>query len=129
MTAVSISNVGLIELAKKFQDFKYIALDSSSTEYALTQTGPLQEITTNGGQRAQATTNSHDANTGIVTLSKQFVFTGAVVVKGICPMNSATAGHGVMLCRYLPETGHLPDQFQDGGSLLVTLTCSLSRPA
>jgi hypothetical protein len=128
MTAVSISNSGLIELAKKFQDFYYIALDSSATDYTVTQTGPLQEITSNGGQRG-AGTAVHNANTGVVTLSKQFVFTGPVTVKAICPMNSSIAGQGVMLTRYLPDVGHLPDQFQDGGSLLVTLSCSLSRPA
>ena len=128
MADSQISNAGLIELAKKFLDFKYVALDSSATAYAVTQTGPLNEITTNGGARGLGTA-SHNTSTGVVTITKQFVFTGTVAVKAICVLNSGTAGAGTLLTRYLPASGQLPEQFGDGGSLLVTLTCSVSRPA
>lgn len=127
MTSVSISDAALKELAKKYLDFKYIAIDSSPTAYDVGQTGPLQEVTSNGGQRAMGTA-THDSNTGKVTITKQFVFTGSVVVKAICPMNSATAGQGTMLCRFIPESGSLPEQFGNGGSLLVTFEATQGRP-
>jgi hypothetical protein len=127
MAAVLISDGALKELAKKFLEFKYIALDSSSTAYAVTQTGPISELTTNGAARAAATA-SHDSETGVVTMSKQFVFTGTVSVKAVCPMNSASAGQGLGLYRYLPPDGTLPSQFESGGSLLVSITCQNARP-
>lgn len=128
MTEAPISNAGLIEIAKKFLDFKYIALDSSATAYLTSQTGPLNEINSNGGQRSMGSA-THNASAGVVTITKQFVFTGQAIVKAICPMTSGTMGQGAMLTRYLPGEGQLPDSFNDGGSLLVTLTCSVARPA
>jgi len=128
MATVSLSDGALKELAKKFLDFKYIALDSSTTAYVVTQTGPISELTTNGAARAAANV-SHDSETGIVTMTKQFVFTGTASVKAICPMNAATAGQGVGLYRYLPPDGVLPAQFDAGGSLLVTIQCSQTRSA
>ena len=128
MATVSLSDASLKELAKKYLEFKYIALDSSTTAYLVTQSAPITEITTNGGARAAATA-SHDSETGIVTMTKQFVFTGTVSVKAVCPMNNATAGQGIGLYRYLPPDGTLPSSFESGGSLLVSITCQNARPA
>jgi len=128
MADVLICDAALKELAKKFLEFKYIALDSSSTPYVTTQSAPISEITTNGGAKAAATA-SHDSETGVVSMSKQFVFTGTVSVKAICPTNSATAGNGIALYRYLPPDGTLPSSFEAGGSLLVTIQASNARPS
>ena len=113
------------ELSKKFLDFKYFALDSDATAYnPATQSGPITEITTNGGSRAEGSA-SHDSSTGTVT----FKFTGTVSVKAICPMNSGSAGAGVGLCRYIPDSGSLPESFGNGGSLMVTFTAQMNAPA
>ncbi|HWQ65958.1 MAG TPA: hypothetical protein VN372_03700 [Methanospirillum sp.] len=127
MASIQPSDAALKELAKAFEDFRYIALDASATAYALSQSAPITEITTNGGERAAATI-SYDSGTGIVTMSKRFVFSGTAPVKGIVPMNNDTPGLGIALCRYIPGSGVLPDQFEAGGSLLVTLECALGRP-
>ena len=129
MAEVLISNAALKEMSKlSFLPFKYIALDSSSVAYnPNTQSAPISEITTGGGGRAAANA-SHDSTTGIVTMSKQFVFTDTVVVKAICPMNHATPGNGIAMYRYLPEEGLLPPSFGAGGSLLVTIECTQERP-
>ena len=117
------------ELGKKFLDFKYFALDSDATAYnPATQSGPITEITTNGGARAEGSA-SHDPSTGIVTLAKTFNFTGTVSVKAICPMNSGSAGAGVGLCRYIPDSGSLPESFGNGGSLMVTFTAQMNALA
>ena len=125
---INASTAALKELAKKFLDFKYVALDADATAYAESQTGPLSEVTTNGGSRGEGTA-THDAATGVVTITKTFTFTGAVTVNAICPMNSGTAGAGVMLTRFIPETGSLPAAFGNGGSLMVSFTCSMANPA
>jgi len=128
MTTVSICDAAVNEFAKKYLDFKYIALDSSTTPYVVTQSAPISELTTNGAARAQASA-SHDSETGVVTMTKQFVFTGTASVKAVCPMNSPSAGQGIGLYRYLPPDGVLPDTFDAGGSLLVSITLSAARPA
>lgn len=128
MVSVSVCDAALKEINKKLLEFKYIALDSSDTAYATTQSAPITELTTNGAARSAATV-SHDSETGVVSMSKQFVFTGTAAVKAICPMNNATAGQGIGLYRYLPASGLLPAQFEAGGSLLVTIECTMSRPA
>lgn len=128
MADVLVSDAALKEINKKLLEFKYIALDSSTTPYQVTQTGPITELTTNGAARAAATA-THDSSTGVVTMTKQFVFTGTAAVKAICPMNSATADQGIGLYRYLPPDGTLPSQFESGGSLLVTIQATMSRPA
>lgn len=128
MVNMALSTASLKELAKAFQEFRYIALDSSATAYTVAQSAPIAELTANGAARSVATT-SHDSSTGIVSMSKQFVFTGPAPVKGIVPMNNATAGLGVGLFRYLPGSGVLPDQFEVGGSLLVTLECQQNSGA
>jgi len=128
MADVLICDAAVKEFAKKYLDFKYIALDSSTTAYVVTQSAPISELTTNGAARAQAS-SSHDSETGIVTMTKQFVFTGTVSVKAICPMNSPSAGQGIGLYRYIPPSGVLPDTFDAGGSLLVSITLSAARPA
>lgn len=122
----AISDAGLKEMAKKYQDFKYIALDSSDTAYNTAQTAPQQELTDNGAARRTGDA-VHNSSTGIVTLSTQFTFTGAAVVRSVCFLNAISGG--VMLSRYVPASGTLPAQFNDGGSLLIEATCSLSRPA
>ena len=129
MAEVLISTAALKEMSKlSFLPFKYIALDSSSVAYdPATQSAPISEITTGGGARAAATA-SHDSTTGVVTMTKQFVFTDTIVVKAICPMNNATAGNGICMYRYLPESGLLPPSFGPGGSLLVSIECSQTRP-
>lgn len=129
MAEVLISNAALKEMSKlSFLPFKYIALDSSATAYdPATQSAPISEITTGGGGRAAATA-SHDSSSGVVTMTKQFVFTDTVVVKAICPMNNATAGNGIAMYRYLPESGLLPPSFGAGGSLLISIECSQERP-
>lgn len=128
MAEVLISNAALKEMSKlSFLPFKYIALDSSSVAYdPETQSAPISEITTGGGGRAAANA-SHDSTTGIVTMSKQFVFTDTVVVKAICPMNHATPGNGIAMYRYLPAEGLLPPSFGAGGSLLVSIECTQER--
>jgi hypothetical protein len=128
MVSVLICDAALKEINKKLLEFKYIALDSSDTPYATTQSAPITELTTNGAARAMATV-SHDSETGVVTMTKQFVFTGEAVVKAICPMNNATAGQGIGLYRYLPASGLLPSAFQAGGSLLVTIENTTTRPS
>lgn len=127
MSSVSVCDAALKEINKKLLEFKYIALDSSSTPYSVTQSGPISELTGNGAARAAASA-FHNPDTGVVTMSKQFVFTGPAQVKAICPMNNATAGQGIGLYRYLPAPGLLPEQFEAGGSLLVTIECTMSRP-
>lgn len=130
MAEVLISNAALREMSKlSFLPFKYIALDSSSVAYnPNTQSAPISEITTGGGGRAAANA-SHDSTTGIVTMSKQFVFTDTIVVKAICPMNHATPGNGTAMYRYIPEEGLLPPSFGAGGSLLVSIECTMNRPS
>ncbi len=128
MVSVPVCDAALKEINKKLLEFKYIALDSSDTPYATSQSAPINELTANGAARSAATV-SHDSETGVVTMSKQFVFTGPAAVKAICPMNNATPGQGIGLYRYLPEPGLLPAQFEAGGSLLVTIECRMSRPA
>jgi hypothetical protein len=126
MTSISIADAALKVLATKFIDFKYIALDSDPTPYVTSQTGPISELTSLGAQRAGANASA-DANTGIVTMTLQFIFTGNVTVNAICPMNDPSAGNGVCLYRFLPPAGILPASFSSGGSLLVTITCSMAR--
>lgn len=125
MADVDFSTSFLKDFAKYFANYKYIALDASSTAYdKTTQSGPLSELTTNGAARAAADT-SFDADTGILTMSKRFVFTGPAPAKGVVPMNSPTAGQGIGMYRYLPPAGVLPDGgFDVGGSLLVNIQCS-----
>jgi hypothetical protein len=131
MVAVSITDSALYtELGKAFQAFRYVALDASTTAYVTSQIAPLSECPgtyITGGNRQAATTNSLDPATGIVTLSKQYIFTGVIVVGSVCLMNSATTG--CMLLRYVPASGLLPAAFGDGGSLLITITCQFTRPA
>lgn len=122
----SISDAGLKEMSKKFLDFKYIALDSSDTAYNTAQTAPQQELTTAGAERKMGDA-VHNASTGVVTLSTQFTFTGTASIRAVCFLNAISGG--VMLSRYVPASGTLPNQFNDGGSLLVEATCTLSRPA
>lgn len=126
MADVLYSDEALKEINKKLLEFKYIALDSDDTAYdETTQYEPITELTLNGAARAAATV-SHDSTTGVVTMSKQFVFTGAAEVKAIVPMNALTGGVG--LYRFLPAEGTLPDAFAAGGSLLVTVECTMTRP-
>lgn len=121
MTEVVNCAAALKELAKAYMNFKYFALDSDDTAYDPdTQSGPISEITTNGGQRAMAQTVTHDSETGVVTMVRTVVFTGPAVVKAICPMNSPTAGQGIALFRFIPTPGLLPDTFDNGGSLIIS---------
>jgi hypothetical protein len=128
MVDVLLSDAALKEAAKKFLEFKYIALDSSDTAYSTSHSAPITELTTNGAARSMANA-SWDSETGVVTMTKQFVFTGAAPVKGVVPMNNATAGQGVGLYRYLPAEGILPDSFDAGGSLVVNITIQNGRPS
>lgn len=121
-----ISDAGLKEMAKKYLDFKYVALDSSDVAYNVAQTAPQQELTNDGSARKMADA-SHNTSTGTVTISTQFAFVGDVSVRSVCFLNAASGG--VMLTRYVPTAGTLPNLFKSGGSLLIEATCTLSRPA
>lgn len=123
MSDVDLSTEALKELAKAFMLFRHIALDASPIAYAISQSAPITELTLNGAARAAATV-SHDSTTGVVTMNKQFTFSGPAPVVGIVPMNNPTAGQGIGLYRYLPGLGVLPGQFEAGGSLLVTIECA-----
>jgi len=122
----SISNAGLIEMHKKFMDFPYVALDGSESAYTVAQTAPQEELTQYGAARKLGTA-TQNATTGEVTLSTQFNFTGDVPVRSVCFLNALTGG--VMLVRFVPDSGTLPITFKNGGSLIVEAICTLSRPA
>lgn len=128
MTPVPPSDAAIILLAQAFEAFKYFALDSSTTPYSTTQSAPISEITGAGGARAAATI-SQDSSTGVVTMSHQWIFTNTLVVGAICPMNSPNVGTGTALCRFIPDSGTLPDSFKTGGSLLATFECSMAVSA
>jgi len=104
-----ISNAGKAQVALLAGDgsatpFTYLAVGTSSTAFASSQTALQAETTTNGLERAAATvsrTTTTETN-DTLQLTKTWTATGTVVVEEIGIFNAASAG--TMLGRALTST-------------------------
>lgn len=122
-----VVNAGKAQLALLAGDatatpFTYIAVGTSSTAVAGSQTALQAETTTNGLSRASATVSrtTTTVTNDTLSLAKTFTATGTVVVKEVGVFNAASSG--TMLSRALTSTKTLVN----GETLAVTYTLAFS---
>lgn len=122
-----VVNAGKAQLALLAGDatatpFTYIAVGTSSTAVAGSQTALQAETTTNGLSRASATVSrtTTTVTNDTLSLAKTFTATGTVVVKEVGVFNAASSG--TMLSRALTSTKTLVN----GETLAVTYTLAFA---
>lgn len=122
-----VVNAGKAQLALLAGDatatpFTYIAVGTSSTAVAGSQTALQAETTTNGLSRASATVSrtTTTVTNDTLSLTKTFTATGTVVVEEVGVFNAASSG--TMLSRALTSTKTLVN----GETLGVTYTLAFS---
>jgi hypothetical protein len=95
-----VTNAGMAGVASRVNGngaeaaFTYIAIGTGATAAAAADTTLVTEITTNGGQRANATASrtTTDVTNDTATLVNTFTFTGSFAVTESGVLNAASAG-------------------------------------
>lgn len=122
----TVTNKGLEMMAKLLvgvstSPMKYIALGSGTTAEANDQTALVNEITTNGGARAEGTASYVADYQGKVT--KTFTITGELIVNEVGLLDAAADGNMAYRAKLAAARNLI-----NGDSLIINITHTMARP-